>query len=94
MEVTATYLPDTTITDVIIVTYGKGSEILFDFENGEHELFLGVDEMYDWAAEVGASAPIQTNGNYSEDADSETFLAFKQYILVNYDTIDSTTIKY
>ena len=28
------------------------------------------------------------------NADSETFLAFKQYILVNYDTIDATTIKY
>ena len=73
--VTATYLPDNTKTATINVTYGKGSEILFDFENGEHELFLGVDEMYDWADEVGASAPIQSNGNYSEDADSETFLA-------------------
>ena len=73
--VTATYLPDTTKTATIDVAFGKGSEILFDFENGEHELFLGVDEMYDWAAEVGAAAPIQSNGNYSDDADSTTFLA-------------------
>ena len=57
------------------VEYGKGSEILFDFEDGDVSAFLGVDEMYDWAEKVGASAPIQNDGNYSEDADSNTFLA-------------------
>ena len=75
VDVTVTYLPDTTLTDVLVVTFGKGSEIIFDFEDGDHELFLGVDEMYDWADKVGASAPIQNDGNYSENTDSETFLS-------------------
>ena len=75
VDVTATYLPDTTKTDVLAVSYGKGSEILFDFEDGEEQFFLGVDEMYDWATENGATAPIQNDGNYSEDGDSQTFLS-------------------
>ncbi len=75
VEVVATYLPDPQVTDTLKVTYGKGSEIVFDFEDGDISDFLGVDEMYDWANEVGAPAPIQSNGNYSEDGDSETFLS-------------------
>ena len=75
VNVTATYLPNPEVTDVLKVTYGKGSEIIFDFEDGDISNFLGVDEMYDWAAEVGAPAPIQSNGNYSDNADSATFLS-------------------
>ena len=75
VDITATYTPDPTVTDVLKVTYGKGSEIVFDFEDGDISKFLGVDEMYDWAKEVGASAPIQSNSNYSENTDSETFLS-------------------
>jgi len=75
VDVTATYIPNSAVTDVLKVTYGKGSEIVFDFEDGDVSDFLGVDEMYDWAEKVGASAPIQSNGNYSSDADSETFLS-------------------
>ena len=75
VDVTATYLPDTSVTDILKVTYGKGSEIVWDFEDGDISDFMGVDEMYEWAKENGASAPIQNDGNYSEDADSETFLS-------------------
>ena len=75
VDVTATYIPNPAVKDVLKVTYGKGSEIVFDFEDGDISNFLGVDEMYDWAEKVGAPAPIQNNGNYSEDADSETFLS-------------------
>ncbi len=75
VDVTATYIPNTAVTDVLKVTYGKGSEIVFDFEDGDVSDFLGVDEMYDWAEEVGAPAPIQSNSNYSENTDSETFLS-------------------
>ena len=75
VNVTAKYTPNPSVTDVLTVSYGKGSEILFDFEDGDVSKFLGVDEMYDWAAEVGAPAPIQSNGNYSDDADSSTFLS-------------------
>ncbi len=73
--VTATYLPNPAVVDTLKVDYGKGSEIVYDFEDGDVSMFLGVDEMYDWAAEVGAPAPIQSNGNYSSNADSATFLS-------------------
>ena len=75
VDVTATYTSDPTVTDVLKISYGKGSEVVFDFEDGDISNFLGVDEMYDWASENGAPAPIQSNGNYSEDADSFTFLS-------------------
>ncbi len=75
VNVIATYTPNPAVTDVLTVAYGKGSEILFDFEDGDVSKFLGVDEMYDWAKENGAAAPIQSNSNYSSDADSETFLS-------------------
>ncbi len=75
VNVTAVYNPNPNVTDVLKVTYGKGSEIVFDFEDGDISNFLGVDEMYDWAEEVGATAPIQSNGNYSDNTDSETFLS-------------------
>ncbi len=74
VDVTATYLPNPEVIDILKVTYGKGSEIVFDFENGVDD-FLGMDEMYEWAEKNGAAAPIQSNSNYSDDADSETFLS-------------------
>ena len=75
VEVIASYNADPSVSDTMKVTFGKGSEILFDFEDGDISGFLGVDEMYDWAEEVGAAAPIQGDGNYSENTDSETFLS-------------------
>lgn len=78
VDVTATYTPDTTKTATLKVAFGKGSEIVFNFEDGDISNFMGMDEMYDWAEEVGAPAPIQTNGNYSDETDSETFLATRE----------------
>lgn len=75
VDVVASYNPNPEVKDTLKISFGKGSELLFDFEDGNISNFLGVDEMYDWATEHGASAPIQSNGNYSEDADSETFLS-------------------
>ena len=75
VTVTATYLPNPAMTDTLNVSFGKGSEVVFDFEDGDISDFLGVDEMYDWAEETGAAAPIQNDGNYSDNTDSETFLA-------------------
>ena len=77
VDVIATYTPDPAVTATLKVEYGKGSEIVYSFENGEHTNFMGVDEMYAWAKANGAPAPIQSNGNYSEDADSVVFLADK-----------------
>ena len=75
VNVVATYTPNPAVTDVLKVTYGKGSEIVWDFEDGTTSNFLGADEMYDWAEENGASAPIQNDGNYSPLGDSFTFLS-------------------
>lgn len=75
IDVTATYTPDPSKVALMKVEFGKGSEIVFDFEDGTISHFMGVDEMYDWAEANGAPAPIQSNGNYSSDADSEAFLA-------------------
>jgi len=75
VDVTAAYIPNPETTDVLKVSYGKGSEIIFDFEDGDISDFLGMDEMYDWAEKTGAKAPIQNNGNYSDNTDSETFLS-------------------
>ena len=75
VDVTVTYKPDTSVTGLMKVTYGKGSEILFDFENGDVSNFMGIDEMLDWAAETGAPAKITADGNFSELGDAATFLA-------------------
>lgn len=76
--VTATYNPNPTVKDTISVMFGEATKVLMDFEDGDVSMFLGVDEMYDWAAETGATAPIQGDGNYSENTDSETFLATRE----------------
>ena len=76
--VTATYNPDPSKKDTISVMFGDATKVVFDFEDGDVSDFLGVDEMFDWAAETGASAPIQSNSNYSDNTDSETFLATRE----------------
>ncbi len=75
VDVVATYTPNPSVTDTLAITYGKGSEIVFDFEDGDVSDFMGVDEMMDWAEETGAAAPIQSDSNFSDETDSETFLA-------------------
>ena len=44
VTVTATYNPKTDVSDTLVVTYGKGSEILYDFEDGDTAGFVGFDE--------------------------------------------------
>ena len=73
--VTAIYTPDASKTGTLKVTYGKGSEILFNFEDGNVSNFMGIDEMMDWAAETNAPANITADGNFSENTDAQTFLA-------------------
>ena len=57
------------------ITFGKGSELVWDFEDGDVSKFLGIDEMLDWAEANGAKAPIQNDGNFSDNTDAETFLS-------------------
>lgn len=75
VNITAAYIPNPSVNDVLKITFGKGSDILFDFEDGDVSNFLGVDEMIAWSKEVGATAPIQKDSNFSNDVDSETFLS-------------------
>lgn len=78
VDVTAKYAPDTSISDTLTITYGKGSEIVFDFEDGadgDAADFMGIDEMLDWAEQNGATAPIQNDSNFSDETDAQTFLS-------------------
>ncbi len=84
VDVTATYIPNPALTDVLKVTYGKGSEIVYDFEDGDVSNFLGIDEMVDWAEKVGAAAPIVNDSNFSDETDAETFLSTEEVRNGNY----------
>lgn len=75
IDVTATYTPDPSKVALMKVEFGKGSEIVFDFEDGNVSNFMGIDEMMDWAAETGAPAKITADDNFSENTDAQTFLA-------------------
>ena len=79
VEVTATYLPDTSISSILSVTFGKGSEIIFDFEDGDVSDWMGFDEAKQYSIDNGinntlvGSKPL--SGQYSDETDSRTFLA-------------------
>ncbi len=55
--VTATYKYVTGISDTVNITFGKGSEVLFDFENGDISDWHGVDTIYEWIDEKNAANP-------------------------------------
>ena len=77
-EVTITY--DTTVLTYTI-TFGKGSEILWNFENNNLHGFLGQQDAYDWQAAQGIEAPmasIITAGNASFDVHSKAFIATEE----------------
>ncbi len=82
VDVTVTYLPDTTITDVIAVSYGKGSEILFDFEDGSVDGWMGFAEAKQWSIDNGVnntlvgSSPLA--GQFSSNLGSTTFLSSEE----------------
>ena len=79
VDVTATYIPDATKTDVIAVTFGKGSEILFDFEDGSVDGWMGFVDAKQWSIDNGVnntlvgSDPI--GGQFNEQISSTTFLS-------------------
>lgn len=60
------------------VAFGKGSEVLWDFENNNLHGFLGQVDAYNWQAANGVETPlgsIITNGNASFGVHSKTFIA-------------------
>ncbi len=82
VDVTATYIPNPAVTDILKVEYGKGSEILYDFEDGDRAGFVGFDEAKQYSIDNGinntlvGSAPL--GGQYSDEADGSTFVASKE----------------
>ncbi len=82
VKVTATYLPDTSKTSTLTVAFGKGSEILYDFEDGDVSDWMGFDEAKQYSIDNGikntliGSNPL--SGQCSDEADSNTFLATKE----------------
>ncbi len=79
VNVTVTYANDTAKTDVLAVAFGKGSEIIFDFEDGDTHGFMGFDEAKQWSIDNGVnnslvgSSPLA--GQYSDETDSYVTLA-------------------
>ena len=63
------------------IEFGKGSEILWDFENDNLHGFLGQQDAFDWQKEQGIENPMSsiiTAGNASFDVHSKTFIATKE----------------
>ncbi len=79
VDVTATYIPDMSVTDVLKVTYGKGSEIIYDFEDGKTAGFVNFDDAKKFSQENGientlvGSDPL--GGQFSEQVDGEVFVS-------------------
>ena len=71
-----------TYGDIVLtyaIEFGKGSEIIWDFENGDKAGFMGFEEAKKWSQENGVnnslvgSAPLA--GQFNEYLSSETFVA-------------------
>ena len=79
VDVTMTYKHDTTKTDLLKVTFGKGSEIIFDFEDGDVSGWMGFVDAKQWSIEndvnnsLVGSDPLA--GQFNEQISSTTFLA-------------------
>ncbi len=55
--VTAIYKQESGITDTVSITFGKGSDVLFDFEDGDISDWHGIDTIYEWIDEKNAANP-------------------------------------
>ena len=51
VNVTVTYLPDTSKTDVISVMFGDASKVVWDFEDGDRAGFMGFEEAKKWSVD-------------------------------------------
>ena len=79
VTVTATYKYADLGSTALSVSYGQGSVILHDFEDGDISNWMGKAATKEWAAVNNPDSPIfDANpfaSNYSSGTDSETFLA-------------------
>ena len=79
VNVTVTYLPDASMTDVLTVTYGKGSEIIYDFEDGDTAGFMGFQDAKQWSIDNGVNNTLVGSdplaGQFSEQVSSKVTMA-------------------
>ena len=82
--VTATYKYAEGVFDKITVKFGKGSEVLFDFEDGDISDWKGTKEYAEWREEYNSNNPpypLYDPHDYSNSIDkqySEVFLATEE----------------
>ncbi len=86
-EVTATYKYDDTVSATsVTVKFGKGSEVLFDFEDGDISDWRGSDTVHEWVADENAKYPNakypiltpENFGNSIENTSTGVFLSSKE----------------
>ncbi len=79
--VTTTYLPDTSKVSKLTVSFGKGSEVLYSFEDGDVSDWMGFDEAKQYSIDNGIKNTLvganPLAGQYSDESDGDTFLATK-----------------
>ena len=81
VDVTATYLPDTSVSDVLKVTYGKGSEVICDFEDGDTAGFVNFQDAKKWSVDnkvnntLVGSTPL--GDQFSPEVDGAVFVSDK-----------------
>ena len=79
VDVVATYLPNPLVTDMLKVTYGKGSEVIWDFEDGLNGGFVSFDEAKQYSIDNGINNTLVGDsplaGQFSEEVDGSTFVS-------------------
>ena len=85
---TASYKYDEAVEDAVVtVKFGKGSEVIFDFEDGDISEWRGTETINEWIDEANASAPEdktysilypENNTNAIESTSSSVFLATEE----------------
>ena len=72
-------MPDSTKTSQMTITFGKGSEIIFDFEDGDVSDWMGFDEAKQWSIDNGVNNTLVGDdplaGQFSPQVDGYTSLA-------------------
>ncbi len=80
--VTATFKYAAGLADTVSISFGKGSDVLFDFEDGDISDWRGTDTIFDWiddknAANPGAKYPVvEPQSGYSNSIDKQTSNVF------------------
>lgn len=79
LKITATYKYAEMESATLDITFGKGSEILYDFEDGDISNWLGKDKLPEWAKINNPDSPIfdasPFGANFSIGTESSVFLA-------------------